>query len=298
MQSKSRGQKGCPLEVRLVPYEALLRVQSTEASYAWGAFDIMLYALGLGLGQTPLDRERLRFVYEEGLRVLPSFATVIAWGALPPIAQMGLDYKQVVQGDQGIMLHRKLPLQGRASAVGRVTGAVDKGAKGAIVFRETVLRDEADGAALATLTSSIFARADGGFGGPSTGGSAPHPRPDRAPDITLHFPTRPEQALLYRLSGDRNPLHADPAVAARAGFPRPILHGLCSYGITCAAVLEAYLDGDGDGMAEHHARFSAPVFPGETIAVDLWRDDKIVSFEARAAERDVTILRNGRAVLR
>jgi acyl dehydratase len=284
--------------VLLVPYEALLRVQSTEASYAWGEFDVMLYALGLGLGQAPLNRDRLRFVYEEGLRVVPSFATVIAWGALPPVAQMGIDYTQVVQGDQGIVLHRPLPRQGRVSAVGRVTGAVDKGAKGAIVFRETVLRDEADGSPLATLTSSIFARADGGFGGPATGGATPHAHPDRKPDLRLTYTTRPEQALIYRLSGDRNPLHADPAVAARAGFPRPILHGLCTYGITCAAVLEAYLDGDGDGLAEHHARFSAPVFPGETIAVDLWRDGTIVSFEAMAVERDVTILRNGRAVLR
>ncbi len=287
-----------PLEALLVPYEALLRVQSTEASYAWGEFDVMLYALGLGLGQAPLDKERLRFVYENELRVVPSFATVIAWGALPPIAQMGIDYTQVVQGDQGIVLHRKLPLQGRVSAIGRVTGAVDKGSKGAIVFRETVLRDEADGTPLATLTSSIFARADGGFGGPTTGSIAPHARPDRTPDRRLEYPTRPEQALLYRLSGDRNPLHADPAVAARAGFAKPILHGLCSYGITCAAVLEAYLDGDGDGLAEHHARFSAPVFPGETIAVDLWQDGNIVSFEATALERGVTILRNGRAVLR
>ncbi len=159
------------------------------------------------------------------------------------------------------------------------------------------MKDADSGEPLATLTSSIFARGDGGFGGPSEGAPEPHQVPDRAPDVSLDFPTTENQALIYRLSGDRNPLHSDPTIAKMAGFPRPILHGLCTYGITCRAVLQAFADMDPAKIKSHAIRFSSPVFPGETVTVDLWRDGNVVSFEARVKERGLTVAKNGKTEL-
>jgi acyl dehydratase len=166
-----------------------------------------------------------------------------------------------------------------------------------VLVNETVWTDEA-GEKVATLTGSTFARGDGGFGGPSEGAPEPHQVPDRKPDLSVPFETRPDQALLYRLNGDRNPLHSDPDVAKRAGFPRPILHGLCTYGITCRAVLQEICDYDPSRILSHQVRFSAPVFPGDVITVDLWRDGDVVSFEARVLDRGATVIRNGKTVLR
>ena len=151
---------------------------------------------------------------------------------------------------------------------------------------------------MATLTGSSFCRADGGFGGPSEGQPEPHEIPSRKADLSVDITTRQDQALLYRLNGDRNPLHSDPDSAKRSGFPRPILHGLCTYGITCRAVLQAITGYDADQILSHQARFSAPVFPGDTITVDLWKDGKVISFEARVKERGATVIKNGKTVLR
>jgi acyl dehydratase len=181
---------------------------------------------------------------------------------------------------------------------GRVAGVFDKGAgKGAVVMNETIAEDAQTGEPICTITASIFARGDGGFGGPSEGQPEPHQVPGRAPDLSVDMPTRPDQALIYRLSGDRNPLHADPEFARRAGFPRPILHGLCTYGVTCRAVLQTFADYDPAAFKSHAARFSAPVFPGETITVDLWKDGGVISFEARIKDRGVTCIKNGKTVL-
>jgi acyl dehydratase len=177
-------------------------------------------------------------------------------------------------------------------------GAWDKGKdKGAVVASETVWTDEA-GEKAVTLTSSLFARGDGGFGGPTEGQPEPHATPSRAPDLSVEIATRPDQALLYRLNGDRNPLHSDPAVARQAGFPRPILHGLCTYGLTCRAVLQSVLDFDADAILSHQVRFSSPTFPGETITVDIWKDGKDIAFQARVKARDVVVVRNGLTRLR
>jgi acyl dehydratase len=282
----------------MLAYDQLLQVRSVVREYAWNDRDVMLYALAIGMGSDPLNAEQLPFVYEKSLKVVPSFATVAAWGSNPPAEAMQIDYQRVVQADQSVILHKPMPPAARVIAAGAVTGAVDKGAKGAIIYREVVLRDAIDGDKLATLTSAIFARGDGGFGGPSEGGPAPHPVPERQPDHRIELPTRPDQALLYRLCGDRNPLHADPQVARKAGFDRPILHGLATYGITCHAVLAACTGYDPDRIESHQARFAAPVFPGETLLVDLWQDGGVISFEAKCRERDVVVIRNGKAVLR
>ena len=282
----------------MLPYDELLGVRSEEREYAWGDREVMLYALGIGFGNEPLDERELPFVYEKGLRVVPAFATVAAWGSAPSIARMKVNYGMVVHGEQGLVLHRPLPTAARVTASGRVVSAFDKGPKGAIILTETMLKEAESNALIATLTSTIFARGDGGFGGPTEGPPAPHRCPDRRPDLMLEFPTRGDQALLYRLSGDRNPLHADPAVAKAAGFDRPILHGLCTYGIVCRAVLQSYAAYQPERIASHRARFAAPVFPGETIAVDLWRDDDVVSSEARVKERGITVVKNGETILR
>ena len=182
---------------------------------------------------------------------------------------------------------------------GRIVSAVDKGAdKGAIITREVVIRDALTRGKIATLRSTLFARGDGGFGGGSVQEREVPVKPDRKPDRTVDIVTRPNQALLYRLSGDRNPLHSDPEVAIKAGFTRPILHGLCTYAICCRAVLESYADFDSTAIERFAARFAAPVFPGETISVDIWASGREVAFEARAKNRGVVVVRSGRAVLR
>ncbi|MGO3932655.1 MaoC/PaaZ C-terminal domain-containing protein [Rhodopseudomonas pseudopalustris] len=281
-------------------YDELMALRSLGQAYAYSDREVMLYACGIGMGTDPLNEQELAFVNEASfaarpLKVVPTFASVAAWGAGP--GDMKLNMLMLVDGERDIRFHQKLPVAARITADARVTGVWDKGAdKGAVIQTETVLRDDS-GTALATLVASRFARGDGGFGGPSDGQPAPHAVPSRAPDQRIEIPTRPDQALLYRLCGDRNPLHSDPEFARRAGFPRPILHGMCSYGITCRAVLQTYADYDPAAFKRHAARFSAPVFPGETVSVALWKDGDVVSFEAAVKERGVTVIRNGITVL-
>ena len=281
-------------------YDELMALRSLGQAYAYSDREVMLYACGIGMGTDPLNEQELAFVNEASyaarpLKVVPTFASVAAWGAGP--GDMKLNMLMLVDGERDIRFHQKLPVAARITADSRVTGVWDKGAdKGAVIQTETVLRDDS-GAALATLVASRFARGDGGFGGPSDGQPAPHAVPSRAPDLRVEIATRPDQALLYRLCGDRNPLHSDPEFARRAGFPRPILHGMCSYGITCRAVLQTYADYDPAAFKRHAARFSAPVFPGETVSVALWKDGDVVSFEAAVKERGVTVIRNGITVL-
>jgi acyl dehydratase len=223
-------------------------------------------------------------------------ATVIAFN-MPILRGAGFNFAMMLHGEQRLKLDRPLPPQARVIADGRVVGCYDKGAgKGALILTETKLRLKDSGEPLCTLGATLFARADGGFGGPS-GGPEPHVLPNRKPDHVVECDTRPDQALIYRLSGDRNPLHADPAFAKMAGFDRPILHGLCTYGVTCRAVMQAYTDMDPNKIKSHQIRFSSPVFPGETNTVDLWRDGDVVSFEARVKERGVTVAKNGKSVL-
>ncbi len=279
-----------------ITYPDVLDLKTDEERFVWNDQKAMLYALGIGLGSDPLNEKELPFVYENGLKAVPTFATVITF-PIQALARSGINFARVVHGEQAVEFHKTVPPEGEAVGVSRVAAVYDKGAdKGAILIVETVLK-EPSGAPLVTLRSSIFARGDGGFGGPVDGEEKPHAVPDRAPDQSVDVPTRPDQALLYRLSGDRNPLHADPAFAKMVGFPRPILHGLCTYGITCRAVMQAFTDFDPAPITSHQARFSAPLFPGETVTVDLWRDGAVVSFEARVKDRDATVIKNGRTVL-
>lgn len=288
-----------------IHYPDILDQGTKPRAFSYGDKDVMLYALGVGLGADPMNETELAFVYEKNLKVVPTAATVLAGrGAAEPLPTKPghrpsmPNYLMLVHGEQKVELHRPLPPQGTFTTESRTIGAFDKGKdKGAVLVSETIWRDD-KGEKVATLTGSSFCRADGGFGGPSEGAPEPHPVPERKPDKSVDITTREDQALLYRLNGDRNPLHSDPESARKSGFPRPILHGLCTYGITCRAVLQEVVDWDADRIASHQVRFSAPVFPGDTVTVDLWIDGPVISFEARVKERGVTVIKNGKSVLR
>jgi acyl dehydratase len=280
-----------------ISYDHVMGLTAKDQEFTYSDRDTMLYALGIGMGADPMDKAELAFVYENGLKSIPTMATVIAWGA-GSVGDSGINYAMVVHGEQRVAIHKPLPVAATILADSRFVECLDKGpGKGAVLITETAIRDKATGEPLCTLTSSIFARADGGFGGPSEGGPAVHPVPDRAPDMEVDIATRPDQALIYRLSGDRNPLHSDPDFAKAVGFPRPILHGLCTYGLTCRAVLGAYCGNDPSLITGHDVRFSAPVFPGETVSVQMWKDGNVVSFEARVKSRDVVVIKNGKCTL-
>ena len=283
-----------------IKYPDVLDLKTAGVPYSWTDREVMLYALGIGMGNDPMDEKELLFVNEgyinkKALKVVPTFAAVCAYGASP--GNIDVNRVMVVDGGRDISFHKPMPVAAKVTADSRVAGVFDKGKdKGAVIERETVVRNEA-GEPLVTIRGSTFARGDGGFGGPSEGQAAPHQVPTRSPDLSVDIPTRDNQALIYRLSGDRNPLHSDPEFAARAGFKRPILHGQCTYGITCRAVLQTYADYDPTAFRRHAVRFSSPVFPGETITVDMWKDGNVVSFEARIKDRGVTVVKNGRTEL-
>jgi acyl dehydratase len=283
-----------------IKYDEVMALKNFSQKYAYTDRDVMLYAVGIGMGADPLDEKELSFVNEAGygpreLKAVPTFASVAAWGAAP--GPIDINRLMVVDGERDITFHKPMPTAAAITADADVIGAYDKGRdKGAVIIRRTVLRDES-GDKLATLIASQFARGDGGFGGPSEGQPEPHKVPARAPDRSVDISTRPDQALIYRLCGDRNPLHSDPEFARHAGFPRPILHGMCTYGLTCRGILQTYADYDAGAFRQHVARFSAPVYPGETVTMDLWKDGNVISFEARVKARDATVIRNGKTVL-
>lgn len=282
-----------------ISYPAILNRVAPPQRWSLSDRDAILYALCLGLGHDPTDERTLPFVYEKQLRVVPTLPTVMAWVAEPTFTNLGVDPVTALHGEQKIELHRPLQVPAQVNLQGSVVNVHDKGpGRGALVVTRHIISDLADGLPIATLTTTCFARSEGGCGGSDAAAPQPHSVPARPPDRCVDLPTRPDSALLYRLTGDRNPIHADPQVARAAGFARPILHGLCSFGLTCRAVLETYADFDPARIASHQARFSSPVFPGETITVDLWRDGAVVSFEARVKERGVTVIKNGKCELR
>ncbi len=260
--------------------------------------DSILYALSVGLGTDPLDERQLDFVDQHRtLKAMPSMAVVLGhpgfWLANPAT---GVDAVRLVHGEQGIVWHAPMPVAGRVVGRTKVTGLVDRGAgKGALLYSEKTLTDADTGTLLATTTSTTFLRGDGGFGGASGPIRPPAPAPEGAPDFVIDLPTRPEQALLYRLNGDDNPLHADPAVAAKAGFPRAILHGLCTLGVITHALLRGLCDYDTTRLAALSLRFSSPVFPGETIRTEIWQSG---AFRARVLERDLIVVNNGLAEIK
>lgn len=286
----------------MIDYEKTKAWHSGEVRHSYAARDTILYALGLGVGSDPLDARQLRYVYEKDLVALPTMAAVLAspgaW--MRDRKELGIDFLKLVHGEQGVIVHSPLPAAGTVIGESRVVRIVDKGeGKGAILHVEKTLRDEASGTLLATAEQVLFLRGDGGFSGGS-GGDAPAPAlppmPDTAPDAVLEQPTRPEAALVYRLSGDLNPLHADPTVAGKAGFPKPILHGLATWGHAGRGIVQLFCDHEPARLREIRARLTSPVYPGETLELACWRvSGDEIAFRARVKERDVIVLNNGRA---
>ncbi len=280
-------------------YDKILNWPFDEVVETYAMRDSVIYALGLGFGFNPTDPEELKFVYEDGLQTFPTMPVVLGhpgpWMTDP---ESGIDYVKVLHGEQHLEIHQDLPVEGTVVAQNKVIDVIDKGEdKGALIISERKLYEQASGDLLCTQKSVIFARGNGGFGGPVTASPKPHVLPDREPDATVDIPTSPQAALLYRLNGDCNPLHADPAIAEKAGFKAPILHGLASFGVAARAVLQSLNNTDTSRLKSFGLRFSAPVYPGETIRTEIWRDGNEVSFRARVPERDVIALTNGLAVV-
>ncbi|MFJ4712022.1 MaoC/PaaZ C-terminal domain-containing protein [Streptomyces sp. NPDC088785] len=257
-----------------------------SAEIAWDHKDIQLYHLGLGAGLPATDPDELRYTLESVLHVLPSFATVAGAG-MGVVGGLGapgvdVDLAHVLHGGQTIEVHRPIPVSGAATTTSRVAAVYDKTKAAVLVLRTEVA--DGDGP-LWTADAQIFVRGEGGFGG-ERGPSERLAVPERAPDRTVDRPIREEQALLYRLSGDWNPLHADPGFAKLAGFDRPILHGLCTYGMTLKAVVDTVLGGDVSRVTRYATRFAGVVFPGETLRVRMWQEPHRVQVTVTAVERD------------
>ncbi len=269
-----------------------------EHSYTW--MDTVRYALSIGLGMQPTDERQLRYVYEEcrgGLLALPSMAAVLAYpGFWSRDPALGLDWKQIVHGEQRIVLHRLVPTAGTVVAQNRIVAVIDKGAgKGALLISEREIKDKATQEPIATVTMLTFARGDGGRGGSTTQQPVTHQVPARSPDLVRDFTTSPQAGLLYRLAGDLNPGHADPQVAAAAGFRAPILHGLCTFGVAGYGLVEGACDGNPLALRSLSCRFTSPVYPGETIRTEMWVDASVVSYRASIPARSVVVIDHGRA---
>lgn len=276
-------------------YDKLMNWPFADVHQPYTHKDTILYALGIGLGADPLDRNQLRFTYEENLQALPTMSVVLAapgfWLKNPGT---GVNWKMVLHGEQGIEMLRPLPAAADVVGKTRITAIIDKGAdKGALLLSEREVVDAKSGVVYAKTTSTTFLRGDGGFGGSAEGAPVPQKMPDRKPDLTDDWKTAPQAALIYRLSGDDNPLHADPDVAKVAGFPAPILHGLCTLGVAGHSVLRVACGYDPARMKSLKLRFTSPVFPGETIRTEMWVDGNDVSFRSRVVERDKVVLDNG-----
>ncbi len=280
-------------------YEQLMARTEEDIPFSYTDRDTMLYALSIGMGRNPLDRKELPYVYELGgaPSTVPTLATVLVPDMFPK--DLGWDYSQVLHSEQRMRLYRPLPAAADLLINKRVVDAFDRGpSRGALILLEAEGRLASDDTVLFTLGCTIVARGDGGFGGPAGKGPVPHRAPRREPDLSCDIGTREDQALFYRLTGDRNPLHADPKAASAVGFDRPILHGLCTLGIACNAILKTICDYDYTLIEEFDARFSSPVMPGDTITTDMWQDGNVISFACSAKERGAVVLRNGKCTLR
>ena len=257
-----------------IDLDVALGAELDPVEFSWTSSDVQLYQLALGAGRDPMDSRELRYLTDDTPQVLPTFssvATTFHMTEAPKVSFPGIEIElsRVLHASEAVRVPGPLPPSGSGRAVTRITDIWDKG-KAAVILNETTVTDPA-GTELWTVKRSIFARGEGGFGG-ERGPSTSTASPDRAPDFEIDIPVLPQQALLYRLCGDRNPLHSDPGFASAAGFPRPILHGLCTYGMVCKALTDTLLDADTTRVGSYGARFAGVVFPGETLKVSVWND--------------------------
>ena len=269
-----------------------------ESQISYTRDQVILYHLGVGAGNPPTDRNELEYTYEKNLKVLPSFGVIPTFGSMAGIGSVpGLkfNFAMLLHGEQDLTVHQPIPPEARITNSAKIAEIWDKG-KAALVVLQVDTKDES-GRPLFTNRFSLFLRGEGGFGGES-GPKVGNAAPQRAPDGSALVPTLPQQALLYRLSGDKNPLHADPEFAKLGGFDRPIIHGLCSYGITCKAVVDGALGGDVAKVARYQARFAGVAFPGETYVVSWWREGNTILVETKSKDRNAPIITNAAVTVR
>ncbi|HXL50010.1 MAG TPA: MaoC/PaaZ C-terminal domain-containing protein [Xanthobacteraceae bacterium] len=280
-------------------YERIMAYRPVDIRVSYGERECILYALGIGMGMDPLDPGELKFVYERaGLEAFPTMAVVLGWPGRMTDPALGIDERLVVAGDLKVTLHRPLAAQATLVSRPRVKEVIDKGRGNAAIIQNTRELVGEDGKPVATVDSSTFARKHGGFGGKVRETPVPHAVPESAPELICDLATPPNLALLYRLNGDENPLHADPQRAKAAGFDRPILHGAASFGIAARAILRTCADYRPGRLKSIEARFSRPVFPGDIIRTEIWREGERVSFKCRVVSRNDIVLSNGLAILR
>jgi acyl dehydratase len=294
------GMRLSPVKEDALNLEAVKNFRFEPVTHNYTRRDTMLYALGLGYGSDPLDPAQLNFVYERDLHAVPSMCCVLAhpgfWAKRP---ELGIDWLRLLHGEQSFEIHHPIPPEGTVAASYEIAAVADKGAgKGAILHLVKTLNDAIAGVKLATIRSVLFLRGDGGCGSFGNATAEPSPLAEQTPSRIKDIATLPQSALIYRLSGDYNPIHADPDAAAKAGFERPILHGLCTLGVATRAILAALADGRPDRLRSLSVRFSRPVFPGETIRTEFFTIDDQIRFRSRVVERDVVVLDRGTIALR
>jgi len=269
-----------------------------EGRYSYTKDQVILYHLGVGAGNPPTDKNELEYCYEKNLKVLPSYGVIPTFGAmggLGSVPGLKFNFALLLHGEQDLVIHQPIPPEAAVRNRAKVAELWDKG-KACLCVLQVDTSDES-GRPLFTNRFGLFLRGEGGFGG-EPGPKAGNVPPERAPDGVLESRSLPQQALLYRLSGDKNPLHADPEFAKLGGFDRPIIHGLCSYGIVCKAVVDGVLGGDVAKVARYQARFAGVAFPGETYQVSWWREGKQILIQAKSKERDAAIISNAAITVR
>ena len=280
-----------------INYDEIMNLTSENVEISYSDKDSILYSLGIGLGNDPMNLNELKYVYENSQSVLPSMATNFQYHS-PLLLKTNINFIMVVHGEQRLSITNALPVSGDFIANAKVIGCYDKGpARGAIIEVETTVKNKKNNEEICKLVSTTFARGDGGFGGPDS------PKkeifiPDGEPDYVSEVSTKPDQALIFRLSGDYNPLHSDPNFAKAAGFEKPILHGMCTYGIACRSLVDEICENDASKIKRFDCRFSSPVYPGETIITEMWKKDKMIYFNSKVKERDKLVLKNGVSVIK
>ncbi len=275
-----------------INYDEIMSMTSENVEISYSDKDSILYSLGVGLGNDPMNMAELKYVYENSQVALPSMATNFQYHS-PLLLKANINFILVVHGEQKLSFSNPLPVSGDFISNAKVIGCYDKGAgKGAIIDVETTINLKKDNTEICKLVSTTFARGDGGFGGPESPKSEIF-RPEGDPDFVHEIKTKPDQALIFRLSGDYNPLHSDPNFAKTAGFEKPILHGMCTYGIACRSLVESVCEGEAKRLKKFDCRFSSPVYPGETIVTEMWKNGSKVYYQSKVKERDKIVIKNG-----
>jgi len=275
-----------------INYNEIMSMTSENVEISYSDKDSILYSLGVGLGNDPMNMAELKYVYENSQVALPSMATNFQYHS-PLLLKANINFILVVHGEQKLSFSNPLPVSGDFISNAKVIGCYDKGAgKGAVIDVETTINLKKDNTEICKLVSTTFARGDGGFGGPESPKSEIF-RPEGDPDFVHEIKTKPDQALIFRLSGDYNPLHSDPNFAKTAGFEKPILHGMCTYGIACRSLVESVCEGDAKRLKKFDCRFSSPVYPGETIVTEMWKNGSKVYYQSKVKERDKIVIKNG-----